>query len=222
MRRLRRVFPRGGRRRFFARLLLGLTLGLGSGGAPCLRAQSDASAPAVAVDAVVAAYLVNFIRFTDWPPGAEAGLPPEAPLVIGVHGDRAVEDRLLEVAETTRVRGRRLRIEVVRQARDLEGCHLVFFGPGFERGGELDAETDDARAKLLERLAGRPVLTVGAKADFLAEGGMVNLYREGSMLRFEIAAGRAEAAGLALDARLRALARPAPRSEAEQKSEAEP
>jgi hypothetical protein len=154
--------------------------------------------PAFAPEAVKAAYLVNFLRFTDWPS------PParEAPYVIGVAGNRALEDELLRLADRQLVRGHRLRVVRLRSARDLDGVHLAFFD------ASSDTQTDILSPReALPALARRPVLSVSDSPNFLPLGGIVQLYREESALRFAIAPERARESGLVISSRLLALAR---------------
>lgn len=161
-------------------------------------AAANASA-AFSAEAVKAAYLVNFIRFTDWPEGGPA---EDAPFIVGVSGNRPVEDELIRLADRQLVRGHRLRVVRLRLARDLEGVHVAFI--------DADAETElDALPprEALAILAGRPVLTVSDAPGFLEAGGIVGLYREASALRFAIAPAAARRSGLVISSRLLALAR---------------
>ena len=172
--------------------------------APSLPGQTDAPPPTASApysaEAVRALYVLNFIRLTEWPASA---LPDSAPYVIGISGYRALEDELYRIADRQIVRDRRLRIIRVRSPRDLESCHLVYFGVGNDPVEEPGVSATDA----LPILAGKPVLTVSESPNFLAKGGMINLFREGGNLRFEIATTTVEKAGLTLSSRLLALAR---------------
>jgi hypothetical protein len=88
---------------------------------------------------------------------------------------------------------------------DFTACHLVYLTPSPDDDG-LGVPIPTA----LDALRGKPVLTVSPATDFLAQGGLVQLYRADSHLRFDIAAEAARAAGLNLNSRLLALARPVP------------
>ena len=147
-----------------------------------------------------AKYIVNFILFTEWPPNT---IPRTAPFVVGVIGNRELEDWLIRIADRQLVRDRRLRIVRVKTPRDLDGCNVVYFDPTMEPGEEPALTA----AETLPLLRSRPILTISESPDFLAQGGMVNLFREGSSLRFEIAPDTVHSAGLVLSSRLLALAR---------------
>ncbi len=161
-------------------------------------APPSAAAP-FAAEAVRAAYVINFIRFTEWPDENNA----TGPFVIGVAGGRALEDELIRLVEGQFIRNRRLRVLRIKSPRDAEECHVVYFGAASAPGEEAAPSAD----ALLPALRGRPVLTISESTDFLALGGIINLYREGENLRFEIAPDAARSSGLVLSSRLLALAR---------------
>lgn len=166
-----------------------------------LRADNPpASSTPFAAEAVRAAYLVNFIRFTEWPADA---LPPTGPFVIGIAGSRALEDEIIRLADRQLIRERRLRVVRIKAPRDLDACHVVYFDPSMQAGEEPSLTAAEA----LPLLRDRPVLTVSESSDFLARGGVINLYRDGGNLRFEISPDTARARGLVLSSRLLALAR---------------
>ena len=166
-----------------------------------LLAQST-SANTAAPEAVKAAYILNFLRFTTWPGDDRE----TAPFVIGVSADRDLEDALLRLTDNLRIRDRRIRVIRLRNARDLSECHAVFLDADITVAEEPALPLADG----LSTLADRPVLTISSSTGFLAAGGMINLYPEGGNLRFEISAERAAKVGLQFNSRLLALSRPAP------------
>jgi hypothetical protein len=168
--------------------------------APAALAQDAASASApYAAETIKAAYLANFVRFTDWPPGIPG---TDQPFVVGVSGNRLLEDELIRLADRQLIRGHRLRIVRLRVPRDLEGIHVAFF----DAAAESQLENLSSR-EALPLLGERPVLTVSDAPSFLERGGIVSLYREDSALRFAIAPEAARLSGLSISSRLLALAR---------------
>jgi hypothetical protein len=146
-------------------------------------------------------FLFNFIRFTEWPSTA---LADHAPFVVGVAGNRALEDELVGLADRQTVMERRVRVIRVKTARDLEGCHVVYISASTTPGEEVGPGADE----LLPHLRGKPVLTVSNDPTFLRRGGVVNFFNEvGGKLRFEIAPDNVKSAGLVLSTRLLSLAR---------------
>ncbi|WP_404424534.1 YfiR family protein [Nibricoccus sp. IMCC34717] len=150
---------------------------------------------AYSVSAVKAAYLVNFVRFTTWP-----ALPAQAddPIVIGVAGDREVEDYVFKLSAGQQIQGHPVRVRRVVRDDELAQCHVVYFG----------SFAEDELKRMLGALGASPVLTVSTQPTFLAGGGMVGFYSEGSNLRFEISLPAVNRGGLVLSSRLLALSRP--------------
>lgn len=181
-------------------LLAGVLAG-GPGRALC------APPPATAVyggEEVQAVMLFNFIRFTEWPGGA---LPAHAPFVVGVAGNRALEDELIALADKQTVLERRVRVVRVKTARDLAGCHVLYINPVSSPGEEVGPDFEE----IMPQVRGKPILTVSSDARFAGQGGIVNIYKaESGKLRFEISPDNAKAAGLLLSSRLLSLARVVP------------
>lgn len=175
---------------FFVFLLTGLLV---SG----IRAQP--SSDAYSANAVRAAFLVNFIRFTEWP----ASEVTDAPLLIGVAGNRELEDYLWRTTDGKLLHGRRVRILRLAVPSDATQCHLIYINPSPSRADAVPVSTEE----WLQAVRGRPILTVSQTNQFLRDGGIINFYTQGKNLHFEISADAAEEAGLQLSSRLLALAR---------------
>jgi len=143
----------------------------------CLLLGPGAAIAYAAVDelAVQAAYVINFIRYTNWPEPTGGADQPYLLVVIGdresadalrraamdaglVH-DRAVVVRHLAVAPRLTAQARE------RIAEQLADAHAVFVGRSHQRL---------ARA-VINATTGRPVLTIGVEADFARKGGMLSL-----------------------------------------------
>lgn len=155
---------------------------------------------AYSAEALRAALLVNFIRFTEWP----TPLIGDAAFVVGIAGDRPLEDELIKMSERLRVRNRRIHVVRVKAGRNLDDCHILYISP-LTHSRDGSAPTVE---ELLPLVKDKPVLTISEGPTFLAQGGIINLYSstEGK-LRFEIAHENARAGGLVLSAQLLALAR---------------
>jgi YfiR/HmsC-like len=164
------------------------------------RAQTS-TASFYGAEAVLANFLFNFIRFTEWPPNF---FPENAPFVVGVAGDRALEDELFNLADRQTARDKRVRVVRVNSVRDLSACHVLYIKSAPRPGEETAPRADE----LLPHVKNQPVLTISDSPLFLSQGGIINLYvgEEGKQ-RFEISPKNAEASGLTLSSRLLALAR---------------
>ncbi|MGH8030255.1 MAG: YfiR family protein [Arenimonas sp.] len=156
---------------------------------------------------VEAAFLVNFLRYTDWPP--ERVAPADEPLVITVIGDDAMAATLARLTRVVPpVRGHRIEVQrlefpdgadaTVRTALSerLRRSHLVFVR---ETRQPLDAVLGD--------LSGQPVLTVSDRPGFAADGGMLGLRRRDGRIVFEANPGAIRNARLVVSAKVLKLAR---------------
>jgi hypothetical protein len=168
-------------------VLLAVGLGLASGAA----AQTEPRAPAADIKA---AYLLNFARYVDWPPQAFGD--SATPLVICAVESPALEQALRRVTEGRTVRGRRVRVAVVRSSEEPVTCHVAYFG-----GDAITGLPSPPPA-----WTGHPVLTVGEGEDFLDRGGIVAFLLDGQTVRFAIDQNAARQAGLRVSSRVLALA----------------
>jgi hypothetical protein len=142
---------------------------------------------------VKAAYLFNFGRFVRWP---AASLAPGAPFgvcIIGHDPFGPVLDRIL-AGET--IDGHRVVAHRVASTREASPCHIAFVS---------EADRSRRRAALAD-LASRPILTVGDRAAFTDDGGIVGFVPVGSRIRFELNEVAADRAGLALGSELARVA----------------
>lgn len=144
---------------------------------------------------VKAAFLLNFARFVEWPP--EAFGSAQAPFVIGIVG----EDPFGEAIETTilqqQVKGRTIRLRHCEEDADFGDCHILFVSRSV--GARVE--------KLLERLKGLPVLTVGETDAFVLKGGGIGFLIKDGNVRFDVNAKVAKATGLKFSSKLLAVAR---------------
>ena len=176
--------------------------------APVLAPLTLAAPPAaiVPLDAteVTAAYLLNFVRFTEWPAAAQP-TAPAAPYLIGVSCAGPLLDALIHLVDGQSVRGHPVKVIRIKNAADFTNCHLAYLECDADCGGQLISIQP-----ALNTLRGQPVLTVSSDPGFLSAGGLIQLFPDEGHLRFAIAAEAAHQAGLALNSRLLALARPVP------------
>lgn len=157
------------------------------------------SPAAFSADAVKAAYLINFIRFTEWPSPAPVD---DAPITIGIAGNRELEDYLFKVTDGKLLQGHKVRVRRLTAPSDATDCQLIYIQPP-PRTDTSPFSSDD----WLRAVRGMPVLTVSEEAGFLQKGGMINFYADNKNLRFEISPRAAELARLKLSSRLLAIAR---------------
>ena len=143
---------------------------------------------------VKAAFIYQFLGYVEWP--AHAFADSASPLVIGVLGNDQ------SVAEVKEVIGERLaqgRAVVVRRVRDgdpLSGTHVLFV-----------TRPETARIPSLAAVArGTGTLIVAEAENALALGSAINFRLVDGRVRFDVALGTAERAGLRISSRLLAVA----------------
>lgn len=160
--------------------------------AATLGAARPAVAQSVAEPALKAAFLVNFVRFTQWSAGTIA---PGAPVVLCV-SDSAVADALEGIAAAQLVDGRPLVVRRTAPEMPWAGCAVAYVHG-----------LDKRRSR--RWLAGVPtgILTVSDADDFAIEGGIIQLFAVDGRMRFAVNVDEADRRGIKLSAKLLRLAR---------------
>jgi hypothetical protein len=161
--------------------------------AGAVAAVGGAAAQNVSGSALKATYLLNFIRFTEWPVSVAA---PGGAFAVCVLGDDRVAESLEAIAKVRPVDGHALIVKQVRADSAIRDCHLLYIS-------EVDLKESIA---LLGSLNNAPTLTVSDLAGFAQAGGMVNLIVEGDKIRFAINIEATVRARLRLSSRLLSLA----------------
>ena len=156
-----------------------------------------ATAPAVAAQTAAAhelqaAFVINFARFTTWPP-----MPAGHPLVVCVVGDDRVADALTAAVRGQEVNGRALVVTPVLARSAIDGCQVLFVGR--DETAAMEAALRSART--------RPILTISNRTGFARATGIIELFVEGGRMRFSINAQGANRAGLQISSRLLGLAK---------------
>ncbi len=138
---------------------------------------------------VKAAYLYNFISFTEWPADTAAelrlcvyGPDPFGTEIDALHG-KNVGGRTLVVARVTTV-GR------------LDSCQIVF----------LSREVVSNLPRILDELRGQTVLTIADSPGAVQDGVAINMRNDASRVSFEVNLGAVHRQGLNLSFRLLRLA----------------
>ncbi len=130
-----------------------------------------------------AAYIYNFSKFVTWPPWAFSNR--NQPFAICVLGQDPFGN-LLEVLSRKRVKKREIIVRRPGSAKQAKGCHILF----------VSHSVASRWPAILEEISDNPILTVGDTSGFAQEGGMINFYRAGNKIRFEINREMLEESGL--------------------------
>ena len=143
---------------------------------------------------VKAAFLYNFVKATDWPPGTFAST--NTPITIGILGRDPFGPELEEVIRGKSVDVRGLAVVRFDRVDEVRDCHVLFISSS--ESGRL--------SNILSQLADRPILTVGDTRQFARQGGAVGLVKQGDEIRFEVNLEAVESSRLKLSSKLLRLA----------------
>ena len=156
--------------------------------------SAHAQLPSWRENEIKAAFLYNFVKFTEWP--AEAFPESSSLLIVGVLDDRQV-DAAFESLDGKIAGGRKLVIKRIEGTYDLKSCHIVF----------IRISGKERVAQILGSLQNSNVLTVGEMKGFAQLGGIINFYMRSNRLRFEINVDAAKRAELKMSSKLLKLAK---------------
>jgi hypothetical protein len=142
---------------------------------------------------IKAAFLVNFMQFVTWPPNSFTNA--DAPFCIGVLGEDPFGPALDQTVQGETVNHHKVIVQRCQRIEDCKDCQMVFVSRSEEKN--LPA--------ILARLDSGPVLTVSETRGFARLGGIINFYREGNKVRFEINPTVAQRDRLKISAQLLSL-----------------
>lgn len=142
---------------------------------------------------IKAAFLYNFAQFVLWPETAFTNT--DEPFRIGVLGDNPFGKALEEIVHGEKIQGRPIEIVESSSAEKMAGCQIVFVSKAqLPRFGSISSKLDS-----------KPVLTVSEDTGFIQRGGIINFYRDGTKIRFEVNPDAADKKGLKLGSELLSL-----------------
>ncbi len=137
-----------------------------------------------------AAVLYNLAQFVEWPADAAGST-----LTIGIIGAAPVLTAI-QAADGRIAQGRTVRIRDVQPGDAAQACQIVYV-----------AELDREGQVWLEKVARKPILTVGDDQRFLLAGGIIRLSFRGARVKFDIDVGHADRARLKISSKVLTLAR---------------
>jgi hypothetical protein len=143
---------------------------------------------------VKAAYVYRFLDYVSWP--AQSFRTPDDPIVIGIVQDPVIVAEVTRLTQERTVQSRRLSVLEVRDERDLPSVHVLY----------VPNVKSPRASRLIESARHHPILIVTDSADGLDRGGMINFVTIGDRVQFEVSLEAAQRAGLAISARLLAVA----------------
>jgi hypothetical protein len=145
---------------------------------------------------VKAQFLGGLASYTRWP---KQGSPtdPSTPFRVCVLGKSPFEGSLERIWSNKTILSRPVQIRYIRSLANLEDCDVLFI---------CSSETDELE-KILTRIKGKPILTVGDTHEYGRRGVMVNFYLESTQIRMEVNMASASRAGITFSSHFLKLTR---------------
>lgn len=139
---------------------------------------------------IKAAFLYNFIVFTEWP-----ALPSDV-IPLCVYGTNPFGDNLNKLQGKS-VAQRRLSVRHTGTANELQNCQVVF----------VTREVSNNLSRVSDQLAEKHVLIVAESPGAARQGAMLNFVVEEGRVQFEANVGAAEVRGLSFSSKMLRLAK---------------
>jgi hypothetical protein len=139
--------------------------------------------------AVKAAFVLNFMKFVEWP--ASTFPSAGAPVLLAVLGVDPVADSLPSLHGRL-VSGRQVVVRRISDLADLGESHALYVG----------ASEQERLSEILRAVRARPTLLVADFEGFAARGGTIGFIRRDDRVGFEVNEESARRAGLQVSAKL--------------------
>ena len=175
----------------YSKRLIHRTLALILGIVLAINVNSLSANPATTEQALTAAFLYNFLKFTEWPKSVANNVLTLCVTDIAAFGEEldAISGRLAQ--------NKTVRIKRIAFGENPRECQLLF----------LPREEKPVRIReWLKSTAKTPTLMVSNMDEFLDMGGMIALTSDGNRLQFEINLEQVTPTGLKLSAQLLRIA----------------
>src|SRR5258708_1835212 len=144
---------------------------------------------------VKAAYMLNFLKFVEWPGDPNADIHER--WIIGIVGENPFRDELTQIITGKTVQGHELEVSQFQPGEDFRDCRVLF----------ISASEKKRLPTTLGALNGSSVLTVGDMDHFIESGGMIQFVMEEKRVRFAIDISASSRARLKVSSKLLSLAR---------------
>jgi hypothetical protein len=156
--------------------------------------MANASSKTIDLVEAEAAFVLNILRFTEWPDSAFRSSTD--PIRILAIDDETLFKNLQTFAAGKTINGRRIAVASA-GLEDWSAPHV------------LVARQTDARTsrRIIDNVQGAATLTIGTTKEFLNAGGVIRVFTEGDMMRFEVNLDPARQSGLRLSAKALTLAK---------------
>ena len=139
---------------------------------------------------VKALFLLNFIKYVEWPAGASATI------TIGILGQDNFGDSLKNAVDGKTIDGRTLMIRHLTLGDSPDGCAILF----------ISASEASQQSAILSKTGSRPILTVGESETFIENGGIINFLLKDGKIHLAINLSAAHKANLQISSKLLSVA----------------
>jgi len=146
--------------------------------------------PSMSEYQVKALFLLNFVKYVDWPAGASG------PITIGILGQDNFDDNLTNAVEGKSINGRAVTIKHLSSGDSLSGCAVLF----------ISSSEDSQLSAILSKTCMLPILTVGEDESFLQDGGIINFTLKEGKIHLEINLKAAQKVKLQISSKLLSVA----------------
>ena len=159
-------------------------------------ASADKSAMASEVEeySVKAAFILNFVKFTNWPTASFA--TADDPYQLCIMGSNAMVDQFAAINKK-KIGNRPIQVNRLLSAEDCQACDIFFISRDTPR---------PVSDEIISKVKGTSVLTIGETKGFAKLGGVINFFSKDNRLYFEINPRAAKKQGIKLSSRLLKLA----------------
>jgi hypothetical protein len=164
------------------------------------------------VATVKAAYVLNFIKYTQWPDGTFA--ESDSPIILTVVGDGGYNQILEDlVRRSDPVNGRRIELRRLEYPKadsegriDPEAISKFYQSLEASNAVYVTATSRERVRQISEKLRGKDVLTIGDTSRFAENGGMLGLVLQENRVVFQANSGEIQKSKLTVSAKVLKLA----------------
>lgn len=154
-----------------------------------LAPQSIAIADSQIEYRVKAAFIYNFIAFTQWPDNSDRTIN------FCVYGENYFGDEINKL-QSKPVNNHHIRVEHIYNPEELKDCQAIFFSKSVKNN----------LSSILKNLQNKPILTLADNPDAISQNVIINMDVVNEKIVFEINLGAARRSGLDLSSKLLQLA----------------
>ncbi len=120
-------------------------------------------------------FVERFTRYIEWPTNSDVNNISKS-FVIAVYGDSPIISNLENLAIKIKIKEKSIRITKCDEISQISDCNILF----------ICSDERKSIAKIITQIGSKPILTVSDNSNFVNYGIMINMYIEGSNVKFDI------------------------------------